>query len=122
MQRLNGLHHITAIAGPAQEARAEHLTVRTSSSNEAAFPGNRITLAVDIDLAEGLHAYAPGSKGYRSLALRLEAQPLASFGETVYPPSHPYVFRPLQETVPVFEGHVRLLRDPAARTGAWTRC
>ena len=96
---------------PARDVKAEHLTVRTFLSNEEAFPGNCITLIIDIELAKGLHAYAPGSRGYRALELRLEPQPLVSFGETVYPPSHPYVFRPLKETVPVFEGHVRLLRD-----------
>ena len=74
-------------------------------------PGNRISLIVDIELGDGIHAYAPGSKGYRALELRLEPQPLLSFAETAYPPSHPYVFRPLKETVPVFEGRVRLTRD-----------
>lgn len=96
---------------PARDVKAEHLTVRTFSSNEEAFPGNRLTLTVDVELAKGVHAYAPGSRGYRALELRLEPQPLLSFGETVYPTSHPYVFRPLEETVPVFEGRVRLTRD-----------
>jgi DsbC/DsbD-like thiol-disulfide interchange protein len=95
----------------AQEVAAEHVTVRSALSNEEAFPGNRISLIVDVDLQKGIHAYAPGSKGYRALELQLESQPLLSFGETVYPPSHPYVFRPLKETVPVFEGRVRLARD-----------
>jgi DsbC/DsbD-like thiol-disulfide interchange protein len=100
-----------AATGPVQEVPAEHLVVHTSLSNAAAYPGNRVTLVVDIDVPEGLHAYAPGSKGYRALELRLEAQPFLSFGETAYPPSRPYVFRPLKETVPVFEGRVRLTRD-----------
>ena len=95
----------------AREVKAEHLTVRSLSSNEEAFPGNRISLIVDIELGNGMHAYAPGSKGYRALELRLDPQALLSFAETMYPPSHPYVFRPLQETVPVFEGRVRLARD-----------
>jgi peroxiredoxin len=98
-------------AASTRDVKAEYLTLRTFLSNDEAFPGNRITLTIDIELARGLHAYAPGSKGYRALELRREPQPLVSFGETVYPPSHPYVFRPLKETVPVFEGHVRLLRD-----------
>ena len=98
-------------AAAAREVKAEHLTVRSSLSNEEAFPGNRISLIVDIELESGMHAYAPGSRGYRALDLRLETQPLLSFGDTVHPPSHPYVFRPLQETVPVFEGRVRLTRD-----------
>ncbi len=98
-------------APTAQEVEAEHLTVRSALSNEEAFPGNRISLVVDMELGHGIHAYAPGSRGYRALELRLEPQPLLIFGETVYPPSHPYVFRPLKETVPVFEGRLRLTRD-----------
>lgn len=96
---------------PAEDVKAEHLTARTFLSNQEAFPGNRLTLIADIELAKGLHAYAPGSKGYRALELRLDPQPLVSFGETVYPPAHPYLFRPLNETVPVFEGRLRLVRD-----------
>jgi DsbC/DsbD-like thiol-disulfide interchange protein len=106
--------------GPLREVNAEHLTVRSSWSNETVFPGNRVTLVVDVDLAKGLHAYAPGSQGYRALELRLDPQPLVSLGETAYPPSHPYLFRPLKETVPVFEGRVRLLRDVALAGGKET--
>lgn len=97
--------------GPVQELSAEHLRVHSSVSNAAVYPGNRVTLVVDIEIPEGFHAYAPGSKGYRALDLRLEPQPHVSSSETVYPASRPYLFRPLQETVPVFEGRVRLLRD-----------
>jgi hypothetical protein len=104
----------------AQELRAEHLAVWTALSNQEAFPGNRVSLIVEIDLEKGIHAYAPGSRGYRALELRLEPQPLLAFGDTVYPPSHPYVFPPLKETVPVFEGRVRLMRDVTLAGGKET--
>jgi len=93
------------------EVEAEHITVRTSLRNDVAFPGNRITIVVDIEVGKGFHAYAPGSRSYQALELRLEPQPLLSFGEAVYPPSRPYLFRPLNEVVPVFEGRIRLVRD-----------
>jgi DsbC/DsbD-like thiol-disulfide interchange protein len=108
--------------GPAggQAVKAERLAVRSALSNDEAFPGNLVSLTVDVELENGVHAYAPGAKGYRPLELRLEPQPLLSFGETVYPPSHPYVFRPLKETVPVFEGSVRLARDVTIAGGKET--
>jgi hypothetical protein len=101
----------------AQEIRAEHVQVRTHLSNTSAFPGNLITLVLEVEFDKGLHAYAPGTEGYRALALSLEPQSLLSYGETVYPPSHPYLFRPLKETVAVFEGRIRLSRDVRLAVG-----
>lgn len=105
------LAHEGQDAFPGQELSGEHVRVRTFLSNPFASPGNRITLVLTLELDKGLHAYAPGTKGYRALVFHLEPQPLLSYAETVYPPSHPYVFRPLHETVAVFADRVRLLRD-----------
>jgi hypothetical protein len=93
------------------ETRAEHFVLRTSSSNAAAVPGNRLTLVLDFEMEKDHHAYAPGARGYRALALRLDPQPLVTVHETVFPPSRPYLFKPLKETVPVFEGRFRVLQD-----------
>jgi len=95
----------------ARELRTEFFTVRAASSNPVVVPGEKVTLHVDVDLAPGFHAYAPGAGSYRALELRLEPQPRLSYGETLLPESRPYRFEPLQETVPVFEGRVRVLRD-----------
>ena len=85
--------------------------LRLSASNTVVVPGERITLVLDLDLGPGLHAYAPGAGGYRALDLRLTEHPRLAFGPTTLPSARPFEFKPLQETVPVFEGHVRLLRD-----------
>jgi hypothetical protein len=66
---------------------------------------------------QGLHGT---TEDHVPAALRPRFQPLVSFSETVYPPSHPYVFRPLKETVPVFEGRVRLTRDITIAEGKET--
>jgi hypothetical protein len=106
---------VLVLAGEAGVGTTEigtgHFTLHSAASNVEVFPGNRITLVLDFEMAPGRHAYAPGVKGYRPLALRLAAQPLVTVQETVYPASRPYVFAPLQETVPVFEGRFRLLQD-----------
>ena len=94
-----------------QDVETKAFRLRLSASNTVVVPGERITLVLDLDLGPGLHAYAPGAAGYRALDLRLTEHPRLAFGPTVLPPSRPFEFKPLQETVDVFEGHVRLLRD-----------
>lgn len=96
----------------AAEVRAPHVRARLGASNADVFPGERVTLVVDLELEHGWHAYAPGAKEYRVLALRLDPQPLLkTVHAPVYPPSRAFYFAPLDETVPVFEGSLRLLQD-----------
>ena len=94
-----------------QEIRADHFTLRTSSSNTVLAPGQRFTLVLDFDLKPKHHTYAPGVKGYKPLELVLDRNPVFEFHETRYPPAGSYYFAPLKETVPVFEGRFRLLKD-----------
>jgi hypothetical protein len=94
-----------------QEVRGGHFTLRTSASNAEVAPGQRFTLVLDFELEPRHHAYAPGVKGYRPLELRLDPDPLFDLHETRYPPPKTYYFAPLKETVPVFEGRFRVLKD-----------
>lgn len=93
------------------EIRAPHFVLRTSASNVEVVPGNVVTLALDFDLPSGIHAYAPGVKGYRPLSLRMDPHPVASYREPAFPASRPYLFAPLRETVPVYEGKFRIVQD-----------
>jgi hypothetical protein len=97
--------------GDAAETRTTAFTLRTSSSNASAAPGQRLTLVLDFEMAPKMHAYAPGAKAYRSLRVRLEPQPLVTVHETSLPAAKPYHFAPLDETVPVFEGRFRVTQD-----------
>jgi hypothetical protein len=96
---------------PAGEKRTDTFTLRTSASNPAAAPGQRLTLVLDFEMKPGMHAYAPGVAGYRPLRVTLDPHPLATVHDPVFPPSRPFVFAPLQETVPVFEGRFRVQQD-----------
>jgi len=98
-------------AGPAGVMRTDTFTLRTFSSNATAAPGQRLTLVLEFEMKPGMHAYAPGVSGYRPLRLELDPQPLVTAHDPVFPPSRPFVFAPLQETVPVFEGAFRVLQD-----------
>jgi hypothetical protein len=94
-----------------QEVKADHFTLRTSTSNAEVAPGQRFTLVLDFELEPKHHAYAPGVKGYRPLELELAPDPLFEVHETRYPPAGTYYFAPLKETVSVFEGRFRILKD-----------
>ncbi len=94
-----------------RETSNDQFSLRTSASNAEAAPGHRVTLALDFKMAERMHAYAPGVKGYKPLDLRLVENPLVTLHEVNYPESRPFIFEPLHETVPVFEGEFRILQD-----------
>jgi hypothetical protein len=93
------------------ETSTPTFTLRTSSSNAEAAPGQRVTLVLDFELRPTMHAYAPGVQGYRPLRLLLDPQPLVTVHEAKLPPPRPYRFLPLDETVPVFDGHFRITQD-----------
>ena len=101
-------------AGPAKEIVKDQFVLRTSVSNPEVAPGRRVTLVLDFLMAPKMHAYAPGVKGYRPLSFRLAENPFVTAHEVRSPESRPYTFAPLNETVPVFAGHFRVLQDVTA--------
>jgi hypothetical protein len=101
----------------ASRVETPQFALTTSLSDPRPFPGNRITLALDFEMAEGHHAYAPGDHGYRALDLELAPHPLLTPHETLRPESTPFHFAPLDETVPVYAGRFRLLRDVTLAAG-----
>ena len=104
-------------AASSVETNAPTFTLRTSSSNLEAAPGQRLTLVLEFEMKPKMHAYAPGVEGYRPLRLQLEPQPLLKVHETAFPPSRPYRFAPLDESVPVFEGRFRVTQDATLAGG-----
>lgn len=99
------------VVGPATELVAPHFTLRTSTSNTEATPGQRVTLTMEFEMKPGHHAYAPGDHGYRALALKLEPSPYARLDAPRLPPARPFTFKPLQETMPVFAGRFQMSQD-----------
>jgi hypothetical protein len=64
------------------ERRAKLFGLRLAASNAEVYPGQRITLVTELNLDEGLHAYAPGDHRYRALELVLRADPVVTLHET----------------------------------------
>ena len=97
-----------AAAGSAHNtATTRHLRLSSAASTDHVSPGQRIALTLDIELNPGMHVYAPGVEGgYIPIEWKME-----SAHEMVAPPSRRLHLDAIDETVPVFEGTFRLLRD-----------
>jgi len=93
------------------EIKNNLFTLRTSASNAQGATGQRITLVLDFQMGEHLHAYAPGVTGYKPLKLTLAPNPMVTAHEVIFPKAKSYTFVPLNETVPVYEGAFRLSQD-----------
>ena len=89
-----------------------HLKLTASLSSRLLTPGGRTTLIVDVEPRRGMHVYAPGSK-YQAVTVVIAPQPALKVYDTVYPPAKPYYFKPLNETVDVYDAPFRLRIDVA---------
>jgi DsbC/DsbD-like thiol-disulfide interchange protein len=76
-------------------------------------PGERLTLTVDVVPKPRMHVYAPGSK-YRPIGITIEPQAGLTIGATTYPKPESYYFKPLNETVDVYQSPFRLIVELAA--------
>ena len=93
-------------------AETKHLQVTSAASNDIARPGLRIALSLDVELKPGMHVYAPGVQGYIPIDWRLEeGGPAAKQHSFEYPPSEMLRLEAIGETVAVYQGHIRILRE-----------
>ena len=96
---------------PQGEAETKHLRLRWSASNPIGRPGQRLALVLDIDLKEGMHVYAPEVEGYIPIDWQMEAPDGAEVHKPQYPSSERMHLSAIDETVPVYQGSFKLLRD-----------
>ena len=89
----------------------EHLSIKYFASTEVCSPGSRISLLVEIQLKDKVHLYAPGAQGYVPLELTLKPSAAVTLHALSYPPSHSLFLPAIKETVPVYEGIIRLVQD-----------
>ena len=88
-----------------------HLELTTYPSSSSIAPGDRFSVALDIEPHSKIHVYAPGAKGYRVIALTIEPNPQVILLPIQYPPSGIYFYKPLKERVPVFQKPFRLVQE-----------
>ena len=91
--------------------QAKHLWLSASAGDAAVHTGQRIVLAVDVDLPAGVHVYAPGVKGYIPVELSAANSPAYAVHAAVYPESRMMRLPVIGETVPVYTGRFRVLQE-----------
>ncbi len=100
-----------AVGAAHSTLEAKHLRVSASAGTEVVHTGQRIVLALDIDLPAGVHVYAPGVKGYIPIDLSIVESSAFAAHAAIYPASKTLFLKAIDETVPVYTGQVRVLRD-----------
>jgi peroxiredoxin len=103
-----GVHEASVAA---TKVSGGHLDLTTYSSDPAIAPGNRFSLILNIKPGPGIHIYAPGTRGYRAIALNLTSQPYIRVLPVQFPPPQTYFFKPLNEHVPVYQKPFTLVRE-----------
>jgi AhpC/TSA family/Thiol:disulfide interchange protein DsbD, N-terminal len=93
------------------EAKTDHLTLTAYSADDVVSRGNRVTLVVEVDLPPKMHVYAPGVTGYRPVALEIGEDPMIVAHETDFPEPQVLRLEAIGETVPVYQGRFRVLKD-----------
>lgn len=94
---------------PHESLSAKHLQISVSGGDEPVRPGQRISLAVDIQLPARMHVYAPGVIGYIPISLTLPASPAFRAEPVSFPPAKMMNLKAIHETVPVYTGQFRLV-------------
>lgn len=97
---------------------AKHVHLTASSGEEAVHIGQRIALALDIDIPPRVHVYAPGVQGYIPIDFAVGESSAIITHAAIYPPSKTMHLKVIDETVPVYTGKVRLLREITIAKGA----
>jgi peroxiredoxin len=108
------LVHQFGFRAPASRADLENKQLQLSygASNPSVHAGQRLALELDIDLKPKMHVYAPGvQSGYLPIDWTIEDSPLATAHEIALPKPEMLHMEAIGETVPVFTGKLRLVRD-----------
>lgn len=92
-------------------AETKHLRVIASASAGQVKPGQRISLTLDIELKPDMHVYAPSVDGYIPITWTMAPSDAIIAGKVVTPPSKMMRLPAIDETVPVYGGRFKLLRD-----------
>jgi cytochrome c biogenesis DsbD-like protein len=108
-----------------------HLTIKNTASAEAAVPGRKVSLFVDVAPKPKMHVYAPGQPGYIAINLALDPDPAFTAARARYPAAEKLLLKILNERQLVYAKPFRIsqeltlgstpdLRDRAAAGGALT--
>src|SRR5471032_2126228 len=86
-----------------------HATILPSPAEVNGTAGGKLSLFVDVTPKAGIHVYAPGSKDYIAITVKLNPQADIKAGKIAYPKSEIMAFG--DEKVPVFQKPFRLTQE-----------
>jgi thiol:disulfide interchange protein DsbD len=92
-------------------AETNHLRLSASASANRVRPGQRINLTLDVDLKPKMHVYAPSVEGYIPIQWNMAPNAAIVAQPVVTPPPQMLHLEALDETLPVYSGRFRLVRD-----------
>jgi len=95
----------------AQEIKGRQATLTISASTTAVSSGQRIALVLEMNLKPNMHVYAPGVMGYIPIQWKMSGSAAWISEAPDYPKGQMLNLPVIDETVPVYEGHVRIVRD-----------
>ena len=93
------------------EVVGKQLKLEARASNVVVAAGQRVSLALDIEMKPNMHVYAPGVEGYIPIDWKMKESDAAAAHEVSYPPSEKLHLAAIDETVPVYRDHFRLTRE-----------
>ena len=89
----------------------DYLVLKSFSTSDSASMGNRLSLILDLSLKDKIHVYAPSVEGYHPVELKISDSPAFTVTPSSYPQAKILYLPAVGESVPVYEGKVRLLQD-----------
>jgi hypothetical protein len=101
----------TEASSTAMKIHTRQLEITTYPREPAIEPGDRFSVALDIEPHSNIQVYAPGAKGYRGISLSIEPNAQVRVLPLQYPAAEIYFFKVLNERVPVFQKPFRLVQE-----------
>ena len=103
---------------PTQQVEGKQLTANVGASNTTVAPGQRVALTLDLELQPNMHVYAPGVEGYIPIDWKMEDSDAAQVHAAVFPRAEKLYLKAIDETVPAYRSHFRLVRDITIKPAA----
>ena len=109
---------LLTVASAQTTAETNHLRLSASTSAHRIRPGQRFALTLNIELKPNMHVYAPSVEGYIPIQWSLAPNAAIVAQPVVTPPPHMLHLEAIDETLPVYSGQFRLVRDVSLATDA----
>ena len=91
------------------EQRGSKHAAIVAAPAEVGAPGGKVSLILDVTPKPGIHVYAPGTKDYIPISIKIDPAAGIKAGKLTYPKSEMMTFA--DEKVPVFQKPFRLTQE-----------